>query len=149
MTKVIIHKSGGQQFLWNRNQYLGWWGWLAILKKGFGRLWATFESGFFLIFTGFLSPRYPHLGFYIHLCPSVRLSVCPTPNLIFIPAYIIDFEIKHISWLCTAGILIKIPEEFPGILRSAAAAFSTRILIKILEEFVSHLSDVFDSKGSH
>jgi hypothetical protein len=31
----------------------------------------------------FLSPRYPHSGFYIHLCSFVRPFVRPVPNLNF------------------------------------------------------------------
>ena len=49
--KVIIEKSCGGIFLWNRNWDLGWiWAdWQYWNKKGLGRIWATFE-GFFSCF---------------------------------------------------------------------------------------------------
>ena len=39
-------------------------------------VWVSFKS--------FLSPRYPHSGFYIHLCPFVRPSVRPSQTSILI-----------------------------------------------------------------
>ena len=49
LTKVIIEKCRGEQFLWNRNWYLGWiWaGWHYWKKQHLGWLWATFEAVFF------------------------------------------------------------------------------------------------------
>ena len=50
LSKVIIKKSRGGRFLWNRNWDLGWiWaGWHYRKKKYLGRLWATFEVLFFM-----------------------------------------------------------------------------------------------------
>ena len=44
LAKVIIEKSFGGIFLWNRNWKLGW-----IWADWQYRLWATFERGFFMI----------------------------------------------------------------------------------------------------
>ena len=45
LSKVIIEKSRGGRFIWNRNSDLGQ---LALLKKShLGWLWTTFEAGFF------------------------------------------------------------------------------------------------------
>ena len=48
----------------------------------------------------FLSPRYPHSDFYIHISPffsflSDSWVVRPVPNWNFNTSYIVDFEIKH------------------------------------------------------
>ena len=43
--KAKIEKSRSGKFLWNRNWDLGW---LAILKKKLGQLWAIFEASFFM-----------------------------------------------------------------------------------------------------
>ena len=49
LTKVIIEKSRGGRFLWNRNWCLVWiWaGWHYWKKTHLGQLWATFNNGFF------------------------------------------------------------------------------------------------------
>ena len=50
LSKVIIHKLRGEQFLWNPNWHLGWfWAGWQYWNKKLGQIWETFK-GFFSCF---------------------------------------------------------------------------------------------------
>ena len=69
--------SGGT-FLWYEKSILGCWLWLGLCcgKKGLGRLWATFEGGFFnFLWEEFFISEKPFFTFF--LCNfSVRTLQC-------------------------------------------------------------------------